>query len=71
MCGLKAAQTHGRPVRAAKESSATFGCTRFLFALRQKDLMFNRFIINDSVLVLVLREAGAPATGSSLIRISQ
>ena len=30
MCGLKAAQTHGRPFRAAKESSAAFGCTRFL-----------------------------------------
>ena len=47
MCGLKAAQTHGQPLMAAKESSAAFGCTRFLFALRQKDLMFNRFIIND------------------------
>ena len=72
MCGLKAAQTHGQPFRAAKESSAAFGCTRFLFALRQKDLMFNRFIINDCCPGACVEEQVVPASsGSSLLRTSQ
>ena len=46
MCGLKAAQIHERPFRAAKEPVQPLAALDSFFALRQKDLISSWFIIH-------------------------
>ena len=48
MCSLKAAQIHGRRIRATKITCAAFVCTRFPYTLRQKDLISPKIMNHGS-----------------------
>ena len=58
MCSLKAAQIHGRHIRATKITCAAFVCTRFHFYFTAKRIDFPQ-VINQSCAGVPL---GAPSS---------